>query len=109
VGHSDVDFALKLRARGLRILWTPSITLRHYESKTRGIDFFDTEKQARHDAERKVVEQRWGLLCRWTRVSTALAHGKPIFFDLIMAPPSSGCGVTSDCAHQPVRGFPIEV
>jgi len=89
VGHSDVDFALKLRARGLRILWTPSITLRHYESKTRGIDFFDTEKQARHDAERKVVEQRWGAALQVDPGVNPHWHTASPSFDLIMAPPSS--------------------
>ena len=60
VAYGDVDFALRLRARGLRVLWTPSITLRHYESKTRGLDHLDTEKRTRNEAERKVIEQRWG-------------------------------------------------
>jgi len=89
VGNSDIDFALKLRARGLKILWTPSITLRHFESKTRGIDFFDTEKQARHDAERKVMEERWGAALQVDPGVNPHWHTASPSFGLIMAPPSS--------------------
>jgi len=70
VAHSDIDFALKLRVRGLKILWTPSITLRHYESKTRGRDHLDPEKWARSVAELKLLEQRWARHWRWIRAST---------------------------------------
>ena len=59
VAFSDVDYALKMRASGLKILWTPEITLFHHKSKTRGLDHLDEEKQARADAERAVIETRW--------------------------------------------------
>jgi O-antigen biosynthesis protein len=60
VSYSDIDYALKLRASGLKILWTPEITLYHHESKTRGLDHLDPEKSARDSAERSVMEARWG-------------------------------------------------
>ena len=60
VAYSDVDFALKLRQRGLRVLWTPGITLRHYESKTRGMDQPDVGKNLRNQAEQAVMSGRWG-------------------------------------------------
>ena len=60
VSYSDIDYALKLRRSGLKILWTPDITLYHHESKTRGLDHLDPEKQARDAAERAVMEARWG-------------------------------------------------
>ena len=60
LAYSDVDYALKLRRAGLKVLWTPSITLYHYESKTRGLDHADPEKKARNDAEARVMEERWG-------------------------------------------------
>jgi GT2 family glycosyltransferase len=58
VAYGDIDYALKLRERGLKILWAPGITLRHYESKTRGLDHLDPEKAARYAAERKRIEER---------------------------------------------------
>ncbi len=60
VGFSDVDYALKLRATGLKVLWTPDITLYHHESKTRGLDHLDPSRQARDAAERAVMRARWG-------------------------------------------------
>ncbi len=89
VGHSDIDFALKLRARGLKILWTPSITLRHYELKTRGLDHLDPEKRARNAAERKVIEQRWGAAMAVDPGVNPHWHTATPSFDLISAPPSA--------------------
>ena len=60
IAYSDIDYALKLRAAGLRVLWTPGITLHHYESKSRGLDYTSLEKQVRNASERRVMEQRWG-------------------------------------------------
>jgi len=100
VAHSDIDFALKLRVRGLKILWTPSITLRHYESKTRGLDHLDPEKWARDVAEQKLLKQRWGAALEvdpgvnphWHTVDPGVkphGHTAAPSFDLILAPPSS--------------------
>ena len=60
IAHSDIDLALKLRSSGLKILWTPHVTLRHFESKTRGLDHLNPEKAARNRAERRVLAERWG-------------------------------------------------
>ena len=60
VAYSDIDYALKLREAGLRVLWTPAITLRHYESKTRGLDRTDAAKKARNAAEFAAMRARWG-------------------------------------------------
>jgi GT2 family glycosyltransferase len=35
ISYNDVDLSLKIRAGGLRILYTPHATLRHFESQTR--------------------------------------------------------------------------
>jgi len=59
VSYSDVDYCLKVRAGGRRVLWTPHVTLVHHESKTRGLDRTDPLRQARNDAERAVLEARW--------------------------------------------------
>lgn len=56
---SDIDYALRLRAVGLRILWSPHISLFHHESKTRGYDHLDPAKAARSATEAKILEARW--------------------------------------------------
>jgi O-antigen biosynthesis protein len=60
VSFSDIDYALRVRAAGLIVLWTPAISLYHYESKTRGLDHTDSAKHARYSAELHVMQQRWG-------------------------------------------------
>src|SRR5215471_17877773 len=60
IAHSDIDLALKLRSSGLKVLYTPHITLRHFEAKTRGLDHLDPEKAARNRAERRLLTERWG-------------------------------------------------
>ncbi len=51
--YNDVDYCLKLRSIGARIVFTPEVQLMHYESSSRG--FVPVE-----DAERTVLEERWG-------------------------------------------------
>jgi GT2 family glycosyltransferase/tetratricopeptide (TPR) repeat protein len=78
VAYSDIDYALKLRATGSIVLWTPSITLCHHESKTRGLDHADSAKQARNAAERRVMEHRWGAAL------TTDASVNPLWLDATM-------------------------
>jgi GT2 family glycosyltransferase len=70
VNYNDVDYCLKLRAAGLRVVYDPDTVLYHFESSSRSSDVEDWEKQA--------------LLDRWlplTEVDPAanpyLAHGMP--------------------------------
>jgi O-antigen biosynthesis protein len=86
VAYSDIDFALKVRARGLRILWTPNISLRHYESKSRGLDHLDPEKRVRNEAERRVMEERWGEALRIDPGVNPIWHPATLPFRLISAP-----------------------
>ena len=61
---NDVDFCLRVAARGNRNLWTPGAELYHYESATRG-KYNAPEKQARFIAEIARLQERWGdLLCQ---------------------------------------------
>lgn len=57
IAYNDVDYCLKLRARGQRILWTPLAELYHFEGKSRGIDKL---KQGRFAREIAFFRQRWG-------------------------------------------------
>lgn len=59
VGFNDVDLCLKLRRRGLSIVWTPNAQLIHAESATRGTDEAP-EKAARAQREMAKLRERWG-------------------------------------------------
>ncbi len=59
VAYSDVDYCLKLRAEGRRVVCSPKLSLLHYESKTRGLDHLDPGKAARNAVERALIEKRW--------------------------------------------------
>jgi hypothetical protein len=89
VACSDTDYALKLRASGLKILWTPNITLYHHESKTRGLDHLDPEKRARSAAERAVLEARWGAALHADPSVNPMWHTATLPFRLISAPSQS--------------------
>ena len=58
VAYNDVDLCLKLRARGLKNIYTPAATLVHHESKSRGLDFAP-EHLERYMRELAVFQQRW--------------------------------------------------
>ena len=51
VNYNDVDFSLKIRRAGYRILWTPHAVLYHFESKTR--------ENVVTPAEVDVLRRRW--------------------------------------------------
>lgn len=58
VAFNDVDLCLRLRERGLSIVWTPHIDLYHYESVSRGRDS-TPEKRARAMKEELYMRRRW--------------------------------------------------
>ena len=47
IAYNDVDFCLRLRQEGLRVIVEPRAELYHYESVSRGADFDGKEKQVR--------------------------------------------------------------
>jgi GT2 family glycosyltransferase len=59
VAFNDIDFCLKLRAAGLRNVWTPFAELYHHESVSRGSDRHPSRKQ-RFERERAALQARWG-------------------------------------------------
>jgi O-antigen biosynthesis protein len=61
VAFNDIDFCLRLRAIGLRNLYTPHAVLLHHESVSRGKDN-SANKRPRFEAERDRFVQRWGAL-----------------------------------------------
>jgi tetratricopeptide (TPR) repeat protein/GT2 family glycosyltransferase len=89
VSYSDIDYALKLRASGLKVLWTPEITAYHHESKSRGLDYLDPEKRARASAERAVMEERWGAAMATDPGVNPVWHMATLPFRLLSAPSQS--------------------
>jgi O-antigen biosynthesis protein len=85
ISYSDIDYALKLRASGSCVIWTPGITLYHHESKTRGLDHVDPAKRARNAAERRVMEHRWGAALTTDPGVHPLWHDATLPFRLISA------------------------
>ena len=59
VTFNDVDFCLRLREAGYRVLWTPYAELIHHESASRGFDN-SAPKQVRFLAEVDYMKSKWG-------------------------------------------------
>ncbi len=60
VAFNDVDFCLRVRDAGGRIVWTPYAELYHYESKSRGGDEKDPAKRARFEQEHARLYEKHG-------------------------------------------------
>ena len=63
VAFNDVDYCLRVRAAGFRVLWTPHAELYHHESVSRGADH---SWRRRFHARREVatMRRRWGHVMR---------------------------------------------
>jgi O-antigen biosynthesis protein len=59
VAFNDVDFCLRVAARGYRNVWTPWAELYHHESASRGYED-NPQKQARFNGEIERMKRRWG-------------------------------------------------
>jgi len=59
VAYNDVDFCVRIRQAGYKIIWTPHSELYHYESKSRGYDT-DPEKLNRFNNEISFMRKKWG-------------------------------------------------
>jgi GT2 family glycosyltransferase len=63
IAFNDVDFCLRLRRRGYRIIYTPYAEFYHHESASRGLE--DTvRKNQRFEAEIKYMHDTWGETLR---------------------------------------------
>ncbi len=59
VAYNDVDFCLRIREQGLRIIWTPFAELLHYESASRGTTV-PTGENDNHMQAQNYMRKRWG-------------------------------------------------
>jgi O-antigen biosynthesis protein len=57
VNYNDVDFCLRLRRQGYRVVYNPDVSLWHYESSSRGM-------RPPEEHETALMQQRWGSLLR---------------------------------------------
>lgn len=60
VAWNDVDLCQRVRAAGLRVVWTPHAVLLHLEGETRGEDAADPARQARFLADWALYRETWG-------------------------------------------------
>ncbi len=60
VAFNDVDFCLRVRNAGYRIIFTPYAELYHYESKSRGLDEKDAQKFKRFNKEQARLMKLYG-------------------------------------------------
>lgn len=60
ISFNDVDFCLRLKAMGLRNVWTPYANLIHHESASRGHQP-TPEEQAQFVREATFMQQKWGI------------------------------------------------
>ncbi len=60
VTWNDVDLCLRVRAAGLRVIWTPHAVLLHREGVTRGLESRDEARQERFREEQALVRATWG-------------------------------------------------
>lgn len=70
VAFNDVDFCLKVRTAKYLIVYNPFIEAYHYESKSRGEDTENAEKQKRFAKEYELFVKRW---------SKVIAKGDPYY------------------------------
>ena len=77
VALNDVDFCQRIRAAGLRIIWTPHAELYHWRSKSRPHDL-DPAQVERYRAEVGYLRRRWpGLLANDPFFSPNLSLNSP--------------------------------
>lgn len=58
VAYNDVDFCLRAREAGWRVVWTPYAELYHFESRTRGAEDVG-ERKGRMARESAYMRRRW--------------------------------------------------
>ena len=63
VAFNDVDFCLKIRALGKRVVYTPYALFTHYESKSRGLED-NPEKVKRFNGEIVCLAKHWPEILR---------------------------------------------
>ncbi len=89
VAYNDVEFCLRLTARGYRIIWTPWSYLEHYESASRPSDLSEGRReQVMCELER--LKRDWGsqiLHDRYFNANLKLVDEQPHFREILPSLP----------------------
>jgi len=59
IAYNDVDFCIRLRAKGWRILWTPQVEHYHLESQSVG-HYASSERAEMFREEFRIMRDEWG-------------------------------------------------
>ncbi|NHB09655.1 glycosyltransferase [Burkholderia cepacia] len=101
VAFNDIDFCLRIRSAGYRIIWTPFAELYHHESATRGEDN-TPEKKRRSDGEVAYMRQHWADF-----MADDPAYSRNLTLDRaqcqIAWPPRAGLGVIRKAGFVPAH------
>jgi GT2 family glycosyltransferase/SAM-dependent methyltransferase len=65
VNFNDVDYCLKLRDRGLKVVWTPHATLRHEESASQATP--ELERLAQEEKYKRLYQEVEAVVAKWPR------------------------------------------
>jgi O-antigen biosynthesis protein len=88
VNFNDVDYCLKLRANGRRIVFTPHAKLMHVESASRGTDLAP-DRKARFERELQNLRAKWGSVLAADPYYSPLLSRDPIPYSALAWPPGS--------------------
>jgi GT2 family glycosyltransferase/SAM-dependent methyltransferase len=97
VALGDVDLCVRIRERGLKVVWTPYVRLLHHESATRGSDE-TAENSGRFGREADRFRRRW----------PGWIADDPAWSPWALRRRSAGLAATDD-APRPVRGAVTDV
>ena len=102
VNFNDVDYCLKLRALGKRIVFTPHAKLVHLELASRGPDVRANHKE-RFERELQNLRTKWGNVLAADPYYNPMLSLDPIPFSALAWPdPRDGA------AHSIIRRFPAD-
>jgi O-antigen biosynthesis protein len=87
VNFNDVDYCLKLRASGKRIVFTPHAKLMHLESASRGSDVRDGQPE-RFERELQNLREKWGDVLAADPYYSPMLSRDPIPFSALAWPAS---------------------
>jgi O-antigen biosynthesis protein len=85
VNFNDVDYCLKLRALGKRIVFTPHAKLTHFESASRGSDI-KANNEARFERELQNLRAKWGSVLAADPYYSPMLSLDPIPFSALAWP-----------------------
>ena len=100
---NDVDFCLRLKAKGRRIVFTPHTALLHHEAGTRGGDT-SRAAQARFKRELAQLRQRWGRVLADDPAYSPFLNLDPYPFSALAWPPRPAVVRTNGFAEHAISG-----